>query len=326
MSTRYSFLNVNSDMSFRAAAMSMLYAQYKYLPIYRQYIDLLRISVRNVNSLEQIPFLPIQFFRTHEVCRPLSSPPEKVFTSSGTTGSEISRHVVAKLGVYDKSLLTAFTKFYGDPKHLSILALLPSYLEREGSSLVYMVSRLMEYSREESGFYLDSTKNLAKLLRALDSHNRKVLLIGVSFALLDMAEHYKFKLKNTIVMETGGMKGRRAEISRSELHSKLTAAFGVQSIHSEYGMTELLSQAYSSGNGVFRCPPWMRVLVRDPSDPRDVRTTGRGALNIIDLANIYSCGFIQTDDIGEVHRDGSFEVFGRLSNAPIRGCNMLIEE
>ena len=248
-----------------------------------------------------------------------------VFTSSGTTGAETSRHIVPRLNVYNKSLLATFTNFYGDPKRLNILALLPSYLEREGSSLVYMVDRLIGLSRKESGFYLNNLDELAETLNLLDKHNRQVLLIGVSFALLDLAERYKFKLKNTIVMETGGMKGRRAEISRIELHKQLTSAFGVPCIHSEYGMTELLSQAYSDGNGLFRCPPWMRVLVRDPYDPRDVRTEGRGALNIVDLANVYSCAFIQTDDIGEVFSDGSFEVHGRLDNAPLRGCNLLIE-
>ena len=326
MTTKYSFLSIRTEQDFQRSVLKLFYSQYKSVPIYRNYIDLLRINPRKVNHIEQIPFLPIQFFRTQEVYRTLSTKPKLVFTSSGTSGAETSRHYVTEPSVYEHALVASFSHFYDDPRRMCILALLPSYLERESSSLVYMANHLITNTkRKESGFYLNNTDELVSKVKELDKLGYRTLLLGVSFALLDLAEHYKLKLKNTIVMETGGMKGRRAEMPREMLHKQLCKAFGVSKIHSEYGMTELLSQAYSKGDGLFRCPPWMRVLVRDITDPMLVQPSGRGGLNIIDLANIYSCAFIQTDDLGMVHPDGSFEVLGRLDNAPTRGCNLLLD-
>ena len=327
MSSKYSFLSIRSEQDFERAVLKLFYSQYRLVPIYLSYVELLRINPRDVNHIEQIPFLPIQFFRTQEVYRTTSTKPKLVFTSSGTSGAETSRHYITEPSVYEHALLAGFRHFYDDPKRMCILALLPSYLERENSSLVYMVNHLITSTkRKESGFYLNNTDELVHQLTELDKLGYRTLLLGVAFALLDLAEHHKLKLRNTIVMETGGMKGRRAEIPRDELHKKLRSAFGVSKIHSEYGMTELLSQAYSKGDGIFLCPPWMRVLTRDITDPRVVQRSGRGGLNIIDLANIYSCAFVQTDDLGTVHPDGSFEVHGRLDNAPLRGCNLLLED
>jgi len=251
---------------------------------------------------------------------------EEVFSSSGTTGSVTSQHFVTDISLYEESYLKGFNYFYGDIKEYTVLALLPNYLEQEGSSLVYMVDDLIQKSQKPaSGFYLNNIEELAKTVLRLEAANEKVLLIGVSFALLDLIELKQFNLKNTIVMETGGMKGRRKELIRSELHQRLSDGFGVSKIHSEYGMTELLSQAYSNGNGIFNCPPWMRILTRDTEDALTIQEPNKtGGINVIDLANYNSCSFIATQDLGRVHENGSFEIIGRFDNSDIRGCNLMV--
>lgn len=317
--------NINTEAEFENLALEVFHFQYENVTVYRTYVDLLKIDPNRVSRIDQIPFLPIQFFKNRQIIAN-GLAPEIEFTSSGTTGSETSRHLVAKSEVYHQSYTNGFRYFYGDEQQYCILALLPAYLERTGSSLVYMVDGLIRQSANPNGgFYLNQFDELAEKLTKLDSSGQKCLLIGVSFALLDLAERHKFNLKNTIVMETGGMKGRRKEMVRDELHGILTSAFGVDSIHSEYGMTELLSQAYSKGKGIFRCPPWMRVLIRETNDPLTIAPVGlTGGINIIDLANLYSCAFIQTQDLGRLHSNGTFEVLGRMDSAPIRGCNLLV--
>jgi phenylacetate-coenzyme A ligase PaaK-like adenylate-forming protein len=316
---------INTEAEFENLALEVFQYQYKYVDVYRTYVDLMKVDPNRVRRIDQIPFLPIQFFKNHQIIT-RGITPEIEFTSSGTTGSEISKHLVAKSELYRQSYTNGFRYFYGDEQQYCILALLPAYLERTGSSLVYMVDGLIRQSANPNGgFYLNQLDELAEKLAKLDSSGQKCLLVGVSFALLDLAERHKFNLKNTIVMETGGMKGRRKEMVRDELHGILTKAFGVDRIHSEYGMTELLSQAYSKGKGVFSCPPWMRVLIRETNDPLTIAPVGTtGGINIIDLANFYSCAFIQTQDLGRLNHDGSFKVLGRMDSAPIRGCNLLV--
>ena len=306
-------------------ALKTFQAQFHENLVYREFCGHLGKNVSSVKTIEDIPFLPIEFFKSKKViCG--SFTPQITFTSSGTTGSEVSKHYVKNLALYENSYLTAFRQFYGDIEDYCVLALLPSYLEREGSSLIYMANDLIHKSRHpESGFYLDDIGHLKKTLTTLDGQNTKILLLGVSFALLDMAEKYRLELKNTIVMETGGMKGRKKELIREELHQRLKKGFGVQAIHSEYGMTELLSQAYSQGNGRFFAPKWMKVLTRETEDPFALQKTGKtGGVNIIDLANRYSCSFIATQDLGKVHPDGSFEILGRFDHSDIRGCNLMV--
>ncbi|HDP75266.1 MAG TPA: acyl transferase [Bacteroidales bacterium] len=316
---------VNTTAEFENLALEIFQFQYKNVDVYRSYVDLLKIDPNKVRRVDQIPFLPIQFFKNRQIIAK-GLRPEVEFTSSGTTGSETSRHYVAKVDIYKQSFTMGFRYFYGSEQQYCILALLPAYLERTGSSLVYMVDGLIRQSgNPNGGFYLNQLDELAEKLTKLDSSGQKCLLVGVSFALLDLAERHKFNLKNTIVMETGGMKGRRKEMVRDELHGILAKAFGVDSIHSEYGMTELLSQAYSKGKGVFSCPPWMRVLIRETTDPFTIASVGTtGGINIIDLSNLYSCAFIQTQDLGRLHHNGTFEVLGRMDSAPIRGCNLLV--
>mgnify|MGYP000845257944 FL=1 len=293
--------------------------------VYNQYLNLLNIDVEAIQKINKIPFLPIQFFKSHKIFSSREKH-QKIFLSSGTTGSIQSKHFVSDLSIYEESFTKGFEYFYGDIKEYTVLALLPSYLERDGSSLIYMVADLIQKSKKpKSGFYLHNLEELGENLRILDEKSEKVLLIGVSFALLDLVESYNFKLKNTIVMETGGMKGRRKELIREELHEILTKGFGVPSIHSEYGMTELLSQAYSKGNGIFECPPWMKILTRDPEDALTILPEGKsGGINVIDLANFNSCSFIATQDLGKTFADGTFEVLGRFDNSDIRGCNLLV--
>jgi phenylacetate-coenzyme A ligase PaaK-like adenylate-forming protein len=293
--------------------------------VYNQYLNLLNIDVEAIQKINEIPFLPIQFFKSHKIFSSREKH-QKIFLSSGTTGSIQSKHFVSDLSIYEESFTKGFEYFYGDIKEYTVLALLPSYLERDGSSLIYMVADLIQKSKKpKSGFYLHNLEELGENLRILDEKSEKVLLIGVSFALLDLVESYNFKLKNTIVMETGGMKGRRKELIREELHEILTKGFGVPSIHSEYGMTELLSQAYSKGNGIFECPPWMKILTRDPEDALTILPEGKsGGINVIDLANFNSCSFIATQDLGKTFADGTFEVLGRFDNSDIRGCNLLV--
>lgn len=296
--------------------------------VYRQYIEALKVNIDKITQLEQIPFLPIEFFKTHEIitnCK-LQIADCKIFTSSGTTGSIQSKHYVSDISVYEKSYRKGFEHFYGNTEEYCILALLPSYLEREGSSLIYMMDDLIKKSKHpESGFYLNNYDEL--LLKLKQLQGQKILLVGVTYALLDLVELLgEGDYKNLIVMETGGMKGKREELVREELHERLCKGFGVDVIHSEYGMTELLSQAYSKGNGVFDCPPWMRILIRDTNDPfTSLPHNKTGGINVIDLANINSCSFIATQDLGRSVSDTSFEVLGRFDNSDIRGCNLLVE-
>ncbi|MFL9844554.1 LuxE/PaaK family acyltransferase [Flavobacterium rhizosphaerae] len=316
---------ISSKKEFHKAALKVFRFQYENNSIYREFCDLLHKNAQNVKALEDIPFLPIQFFKSHQV---LSSagPVAETFTSSGTTGTITSRHLVTDLSFYEQSFRQAFSQFYGNIEDYAVLALLPSYLEREGSSLIYMVDDLIKSSNNpDSGFYLHNYNELAQKLVTLDKSGQNVLLIGVTYALLDLVEKQKFALKNTIIMETGGMKGKRREMIREELHDVLCNGFGVSKIHSEYGMTELLSQAYSLGDGIFECPPWMDILVRDPEDALTYIGYGKtGGVNVIDLANVNSCSFIATQDLGKKYPNHTFEVLGRFDNSDIRGCNLMV--
>lgn len=316
--------HIKSNQDFENIALEVFQYQFQHVSVYRNYCELLHIKPHEVNAMEDIPFLPIEFFKKLTVISS-EKKPETIFTSSGTTGSVTSKHLVANLSLYRRSFLHGFQNFYGDPSQLVILALLPSYLEREGSSLIYMVDHLIkETNNEHSGFYLNDLDTLADKLLALDGSGKKILLLGVSYALLDLIEQRTFQLKNTYVMETGGMKGRRKEMIKEALHTTLKAGFGVDKIHSEYGMTELLSQAYSKGDGLFTCPPWMRVLTRDTEDPLTLVNGTTGGMNVIDLANLYSCSFIATQDLGKTYADESFEILGRFDTSDIRGCNLMV--
>ncbi|HEX7844727.1 MAG TPA: acyl transferase [Chitinophagaceae bacterium] len=320
-----------SASDFEQIALDIFRYQYEKNSLYKTYVDALNIKVAAVGSVEKIPFLPIRFFKSHEV-KTGSFDPIAIFESSGTTGSVNSRHFVKDISIYEKSFQKGFELFYGNIKDYCVIGLLPSYLERKNSSLVHMVNSLVSKSgHPQSGFYLDELDKLAAVLKQLEEQQQKTLLVGVSFALLDFAEKYPLPLKHTIIMETGGMKGRREEMVKEELHAVLTKAFGVSSIHSEYGMTELFSQAYSKGEGIFKCPPWMRIVIRDEDDPlaihmayHDSKLFVKGVINVIDLANIHSCCFIATDDAGKLYHDGSFEVLGRIDNSDIRGCSLLV--
>lgn len=317
--------SIQTDADFVQAALQTFGYQYQHNQVYQRFCTLLGRTPDKVRRLTDIPFLPIEFFKSEAVyCG--NERPTTVFTSSGTTGSQTSRHYVKDLAVYQQSFRQGFADFYGNIEEYTVLALLPSYLERTGSSLITMVADLIERSGSaDSGFYLNEYDLLAEKLTSLDRSGRKVLLIGVSFALLDLVETHRFQLKNTIVMETGGMKGRRKELIREELHAILCEGFGVEYIHSEYGMTELLSQAYSSGSGLYESVRWLKVLIRDTNDALSYqRPLKTGGINLIDLANIHSCSFIATQDLGRLHPDGKFEVLGRFDNADIRGCNLLI--
>ena len=298
--------------------------QYTQNPVYRQWCNLTGTDPSVIKTSKDIPALPISFFKTHEITT-TQFEPETVFESSGTTQTLTSKHLVKDLNLYRRSFTDAFTMFYGNVKDWCILGLLPSYLERKHSSLVMMVDELIKLSAHPAGgFYLDEHEKLSQTLKELEEQQQKTLLIGVTFGLLDFAAAFPQQLKHTIVMETGGMKGRRKELTRAEVHQLLQDGLGVKQIHSEYGMTELLSQAYSKGNGRFTCPPWMKVLVRDEEDPLSIKTSGRGILQVIDLANRNSCSFIATEDVGIVYEDGSFEVWGRLDNSDVRGCSLLV--
>lgn len=317
--------SIQTDADFVQAALQTFGYQYQHNQVYQRFCTLLGRTPDKVRQLTDIPFLPIEFFKSEAVyCG--NERPTTVFTSSGTTGSQTSRHYVKDLAVYQQSFRQGFADFYGNIEEYTVLALLPSYLERTGSSLITMVADLIERSGSaDSGFYLNEYDLLAEKLTSLDRSGRKVLLIGVSFALLDLVETHRFQLKNTIVMETGGMKGRRKELIREELHAILCEGFGVEHIHSEYGMTELLSQAYSAGSGLYESVRWLKVLIRDTNDALSYqRPLKTGGINLIDLANIHSCSFIATQDLGRLHPDGRFEVLGRFDNADIRGCNLLI--
>jgi len=317
--------SIETATEFENVALSVFRHQAENNLVYKKFISLLNIDVKVVHSVKDVPFIPIEFFKSHKV---LSSndPVEQVFSSSGTTGVVQSKHYVTNISLYEKSYVAAFEHFYGKITNYTILALLPSYMERAGSSLVYMMNDLIIRSKKpKSGFYLNNLDDLTKTLLELENHNKKVMLLGVSFALLDLISKKRFKLKNTIIMETGGMKGRRKELIRKELHKELKSGFGVPHIHSEYGMTELLSQAYSKGDGIFKTPPWMKILIRDSENPLQLFPYQQtGGINIIDLANINSCSFIATQDLGKLYSDETFEVLGRFDNSDIRGCNLLI--
>lgn len=320
---------VNNNLSvspylFKERALEIFRLQYANNEVYRQWINALHIDINKVTKLIQIPFLPVSFFKTYNVVSGNFSP-EIIFESSGTTGSINSRHLVKEKNIYRQSFTKGFKHFYGNPKEWCIIGLLPSYLERKGSSLIMMVEELIELSgNEKNGFYLYEFEKLARVLKELEARKQKTLLIGVTFALLNFAEQFPMQLKNTIIMETGGMKGRRKEMIREEIHAFLQKQLNVDSIHSEYGMTELLSQGYSSGSGIFKTVPWMKVLVRDETDPLLIAEKGKGLINVIDLANVHSCSFIATDDAGKIYHDESFEVLGRRDNSDIRGCSLMV--
>ena len=313
--------DLSSEQAFEALALSIFRRQAERCAPYREYIARMGIDPHAVQRIEQIPFLPIRLFKTHEVyCG--EEAPEVVFTSSATTGMTPSRHPMASLALYERAFTEAFRRFYGEPSGWSLYGLLPNYLQRKGSSLVYMADRLIR-ACGSGGFYLDEYE---RLIADLEADPKPKILLGVSYALWDLAERYAPKLQNTIVMETGGMKGHREELPKEAFHKILCEAFGVEQIHSEYGMAELTSQAYSKGENRFYCPAWMRVAVRDVNDPLDLRfEAGRGGLNIIDLANYYSCSFLQTEDVARCYADGSFEVEGRIDHSEIRGCNLLVQ-
>lgn len=317
--------NISTPSDFDRIALEVYTHQYAHNKVYQEFCDYLGKTPLHVKRIVDIPFLPIAFFKSKKITSSLAAP-EILFTSSGTTGNLTSTHYVTDVSLYQESYLRAFSYFYGNIEDYCILALLPSYLEREGSSLIYMADDLIQKSKHpESGFYLDHTELLIQKLIALDKKKTKIILIGVSFALVAIAEKHKLDLKNVIIMETGGMKGRRKEMIREELHDILKSGFGVDAIHSEYGMTELLSQAYSKGNGLFNTPPWMKILIRDTEDALSYQENGKtGGVNVIDLANSNSCSFIATQDLGKKFDDGSFEVLGRFDYSDIRGCNLLV--
>ncbi len=343
---------------FETLALEVFHFQAAHNPLYGRYLALLNVDVQGVRSIEQIPFLPIQFFKNHEV-KTGNWQPVTTFTSSGTTGETTSHHYVNNLDFYRQNTLNGFHPFYGDPSDWLVLALLPSYLERTGSSLVVMAEHFIRLSKHpKSGFFLNDIEELVAILKSqkhlpltpkgeptdtlpklsppsgprgisqfsiLNSQFPNILLLGVSFALLDLAEHHPMDLHHVTIMETGGMKGRRRELTRSELHDTLKAAFNAPTIHSEYGMTELFSQAYSIGNGIFRPAPTLRAFTREITDPLTAQQHGKtGILNLIDLANFDTCSFIATDDLGRVFSNGSFEVLGRVDNSDVRGCNLMV--
>lgn len=313
--------------NFDELSLEVFRFQYKHVPLYKDFCNYLKRNPSNVSVPEQIPFLPIAFFKQEKLLAAPFSEEEILFSSSGTTGEQTSKHYVAKKSIYEKAFIQNFIKFYGPVEDYVIFGLLPSYLEREGSSLIYMVNKMVEMSKKnhpESGFFLYNHSELANILEEVDG-KKKVLLIGVSFGLLDFIEKYKFKLSTTIVMETGGMKGRRKEMIRQELHQLLKKGFGVEKIHSEYGMTELLSQAYSLGNGLFSPPPLMKVFIRDTENPVELLTANKtGGINVVDLSNVFSISFIATQDLGKKINDQDFEVVGRFDNSDVRGCNLLL--
>ncbi len=340
------FLILNTDIfsisnkkQFEKLALKIFRFQHENNLVYRQFCDLRKIEVLKIKTLKQIPFLPIQFFKSHKVVSN-SNKIQQIFTSSGTTSpltpeggisnginkKTTSQHFVADVSLYEESYRQGFSEFYGNIEDYLVLALLPSYLERSGSSLIYMFDDLIKRTNNpESGFYLNNYSELIKKLIQLDNSGQNVILIGVTYALLDLIEMQKFNLHNTIIMETGGMKGKRKEMIREDLHEQLCNGFGVSSIHSEYGMTELLSQAYSLGNGIFECPPQMQILIRDTEDALSYVDFGKtGGINIIDLANINSCSFIATQDLGKKYPNNSFEILGRFDNSDIRGCNLMV--
>jgi len=321
---KHSIFNLQSPSEFNEIALSLFRYQYKNNKIYKNFVDALGVSESKVYHPEQIPFLPVSFFKTHKIITG-DFMEEVVFESSGTTGMETSKHYVVDADLYEQSFTKGLELFYGDLSQYVVFALLPSYLERGNSSLVYMVERiLLKTNRKMGGFFLNDLEALQLQLLEAQRLGLKIILFGVTFALLDMAENFPLPIPEAIILETGGMKGRRKELTRMELHEQFCKGFGVDKIHSEYGMTELLSQAWSKGDGIFKCPPWMKIMIADTNDPLSYLETGHtGGINIIDLANFHSCSFISTQDLGRVFEDGTFEVLGRFDNSDIRGCSLL---
>lgn len=319
--------SIKTEEEFNHTAISVFNYQYEYNDIYKQYVDLLGIKPNDIRHYLQIPFLPIEFFKSQQVICQSTKKADIVFSSSGTTGQITSKHFVNDIELYKTSYSKGFEQFYGNIDDYCILALLPNYLEREGSSLVYMFDDLIKQSKHVlSNFYLHNVDDLIKTIKELKQQNQKTILLGVTYALLDLAEKNIELNENFIVMETGGMKGKRKELLKEELHQLLKQSFKVNSIHSEYGMTELLSQAYSKENGLFNCPPWMRVLIRDINDPFNYLSEKKnGGINVIDLANLNSCSFIETKDLGKKHNSNTFEIIGRFDNSDLRGCNLIIQ-
>ena len=311
----------SSTYNFNQKAIEIFKFQYNNNSVYSQYCDLINVDVKSIREIKDIPFLPIQFFKNYTVSS--FNKHTHSFKSSGTGGKR-SVHYIKDINIYIESFTQCFEENFGSINNTVFLGLLPSYIEQGNSSLIYMVDYLIQKSnRKESGFYLNDYKKLYDLILKLEKSEKKIILIGVSYALLDFIENFSLKAENLVIIETGGMKGRRKEITREELHDKLKKGFNSNNIKSEYGMTELLSQAYSNRNGIFKSPSWLKVLVRDINNPLSVNLQGKGALNFIDLANINSCSFIASDDIGEIYQDSSFKVLGRLSNSEIRGCNLM---
>lgn len=323
--TKEDIFSIENILEFEEIALSIFKYQAENVTVYKEFIDYLEIDIQKIETLEDIPFLPIEFFKTQHIIDFHNISDTTVFTSSGTTGMVQSKHLVPDLSLYEESFLRGFNHFYGPIENYILIALLPSYLEREGSSLIYMCKELIKFSGDErSGFYLNEFEKIKSIIEDNDG-SKKVLLIGVTYALLDFEEQFPFEMNNCIVMETGGMKGKRKEMLREEVHKILIDAFKLNNIHSEYGMTELLSQAYSNGKGIFRTPPWMKILIRETHDPFSYQPFEKtGGINIIDLANIHSCSFIATEDLGKLYPDERFEVLGRFDSSDIRGCNLLI--
>lgn len=317
--------SISNKKQFEKITLKVFRFQYENNKVYQDFCNHLKVDKSKIKTLHQIPFLPISLFKNYSILSD-TNPIQTTFTSSGTTGQITSKHLVTNLTLYEESYQNAFSQFYGDIENYVVLALLPSYLERKGSSLIYMVDDLIKRTKNsESGFYLHEYDVLIEKIQHLDKSGQNVLLIGVTYALLDLIEKQKLQLSNTIIMETGGMKGKRKEMIREELHEVLCDGFGVNVIHSEYGMTELLSQAYSLGNGVFECPYWMQILIRDTEDALTYVENGKtGGINVIDLANINSCSFIATQDLGKMNSNATFEVLGRFDNSDIRGCNLMV--
>lgn len=325
MFTAEDIISIQTTKEFHKMAMKIFRHQFEHNEVYQKYCSLVHRTPYNVKHLSEIPFIPIDFFKTKDILTS-QEPIVATFTSSGTTGQVTSKHHVTDLSFYEWSFRNAFSRFYGSIENYVVLALLPSYLEREGSSLIYMVQDFIDSSQHpDSGFYLNDYEQLVQKIKHLEAEGQNILLIGVSYALLDLVERFDFDLKNTIIMETGGMKGRRKEMIREELHHILAQGFGVSEIHSEYGMTELLSQAYSLGNGIFECPPWMDIYIRDTEDPFSLVDFGKtGGINVVDLANYNSCSFIATQDLGRKYENFTFEVLGRFDHSDIRGCNLMV--
>jgi PHD/YefM family antitoxin component YafN of YafNO toxin-antitoxin module len=319
-------LNISSSQEFEKYSIEIFNYQFEKNTIYREFCKLTGKNPSNIRSSFEIPFLPIQFFKTHKIISS-NQPIKKTFYSSGSTKNNLSKHHIIDLKLYEDCFFKIFMDFYGSPSQYNIIALLPTYLENKNSSLIYMVNKLIEKSENKhSGFYLDNYKELKEKLLYLEEGDKKTILFGVSYALLNLIDFHKFKLKKTIIIETGGMKGKRKELIKSELHQMLKIGFGVKNINSEYGMTELISQAYSIHNEKFKSPPWMKIYIRESEDPMNIKTNNKsGGINIIDLANYNSCSFIATDDLGKLDKDGNFEILGRLDNSDQRGCNLLID-